>query len=83
MSLIKGKELKKLYGEVFYKILREDMTHYEYIYELGENVDTIKFHPIGECNYGGLYFTTKENVRLYTRYGTNIGIININDEENV
>jgi len=83
MSLIKGKELKKLYGEVFYKIISDNCTHNNYIYKLGENVDSEEFNPDGECCCGGLYFTTKENVRLYTTYGTKVGIININDKEDV
>jgi len=83
MSLIKGKELKKLYGDKFYKIIRNDMTHNKYVYKLGENVDTIEFNPTRECSEGGLYFTIKENVRLYITYRIKVGIINIDDDENV
>jgi len=37
MSLIKGKELKKLYGDKFYKIIRDDMT-IQNIFSFAKNV---------------------------------------------
>jgi len=83
MSLIKGRELKERYGEIFYKIINEDMTHNNFVYQCGKNIDTKKFNPKDEDQEGGLYFTTIDNLSLYTDYGTKVGIINIDNDEDV
>jgi hypothetical protein len=42
----------------FYKLLARDLRHYGMTYKEGLNVDVLPFNPHGECQQGGLYFTT-------------------------
>jgi hypothetical protein len=61
-----------------YKVLRNDMRHYDYTYKLGLNV--IKPFNIQEhCSAGGFYVTDKDNLELYLNYGENIATISLPD----
>lgn len=56
-----GKQFKEKYGCQMYKIIRKDLTHNNFTYQIGkENIDSVPFYPYGECNGGGLYFTKKK-----------------------
>jgi len=56
-----GRQFKEKYGEKMYKVIRKDLTHNDFTYQIGkENVDHRSFCPYGECNKGGLYFTNKK-----------------------
>jgi hypothetical protein len=47
----------------YYKILNEDMKHYDFQYKEGLNILKEEFNPsTEECSKGGLYFTTEEHV---------------------
>ncbi len=52
----------------FYKILRQDLTHNGFVYQLGLNVDTQPFQPNAHCS-GGLYFSDLEHIVWYLDYG--------------
>jgi hypothetical protein len=54
----------------FYKILREDLTHHGFKYQLGLNIDTVPFNPTGECRPGGLYYTDIDHIFRYSKYGS-------------
>ena len=75
-----GIEFKKKYGTVFYKILREDLTHHDFTFKEGINIDTNKFNPFGSCSKGGIYFTNYENIYDYLDYGINVCSVNILDD---
>lgn len=47
---------------MFYKVLKDNLTHHNFQYKEGLNVDTLPFNPKGECTSGGLYYTDKPNV---------------------
>jgi hypothetical protein len=61
----------------FYKLLRQDLTHYGFRYREGLNVDTEPFNPRGDCEPGGLYYTSDEHLEEWigTRIGTNWSLI--------
>lgn len=63
--------------KTYYKLLRQDLTHHGFKYQVGLNIDTIPFNPKGSCEPGGLYFTDKENLHEYFVYGTLIADIRI------
>jgi hypothetical protein len=56
----------------YYKILRDDLTHFGFTYKLGLNVDILSFDPTGNCRPGGLCYTDLEHIVLYVKYGKNI-----------
>jgi len=64
-------------GGFYYKCLNASMTHYGFTYKLGLNIDMKQFYPAGSCNGGGLYFTTKNMLGLFTSYGTTVAIIEL------
>lgn len=57
----------------FYKLLRQDLTHYGFRYREGLNVDTEPFNPRGDCEPGGLYYTSDEHLEEWI--GTNWSLI--------
>lgn len=63
--------------KTYYKVLRQDLTHHGFKYQLGLNVDTVPFNPTGSCQLGGLYFTDKENLHEFLQYGNLIADIRI------
>jgi hypothetical protein len=83
MVVLTGKEFKEQYGIKFYKFLAKDFIHNGFNYKIGLNVDTKKFHPSGQCNEGGLYFTDKKNILSFSEYGPNLGVIEIPDDAQV
>lgn len=46
----------------YYKLIAADKTHYGFTYQDGLNVDTVPFNPTGQCQKGGLYFTTASHI---------------------
>ena len=51
-----GIEFKKKYGNIFYKILNNDLTHKNFTFKEGINIDTNEFNPSGSCSEGGIYY---------------------------
>jgi hypothetical protein len=41
----------------FFKLLSQDLAHYDFQYQEGLNVDTLPFDASGACRPGGLYYT--------------------------
>lgn len=80
---INGFDFKQQYGHRFYKFIKHDMTHHQFTYKLGLNVDTIPFNPKGTCKAGGLYFTDFANLTCFQIFGSQIGIIEIPDDAQV
>ena len=59
---ITGEEFNKIITDTFYKFTNSEENHYEYQYKTGLNIDTNEFDiSNGECNKGGLYFTSKKH----------------------
>ena len=89
MSLINtelsGAEFNKIYKDTkFYKFLNDNLTHYDFEYKLGLNVDTLPFNPIGYCSEGGLYFCEKSKCRwFWNQYGTKLAFIEIPDNARI
>lgn len=65
---------------MFYKFLRSDMTHYGFNYKLGLNIDFKHFTPFGECQPGGLYYTTKEHLIKFSHIGDYLAEIEIPED---
>jgi len=83
MFLIKGKELKKTYGDIFYKMLNCTLIHNGFVYEYGKNEDTLPFNPSGQCCAGGLYFTILDHLLSFGSPDNFVGKIYIDDDEDV
>jgi hypothetical protein len=84
MTITTGLELKKKLGTpTFFKFLREDLTHHNFEYKLGENIDFIPFNPSGECENGGLYFTTLDHIFEFMNFGDQIGVITLYSDSQV
>src|SRR3989339_112885 len=65
-QVFSGEEFDEKYKEYeFYKLLKGDLTHYEYTYKDGLNVDVNEFNSKGECSKGGLYFTEKNKIPMW------------------
>ena len=65
---------------MYYKILNQTMNHHGFQYKEGVNVDIIPFHPSGECQAGGLYFTDWNHIHEYISYGTLLADVSIPDD---
>jgi hypothetical protein len=46
----------------YYKLLRPDLKHYDFIYKEGLNVLIQSFNPDPDCGKGGLYFSDLDNI---------------------
>ena len=80
MSVLSGVEFKGKFDHKFYKVLANDLIHHGFKYQIGINVDLVKFNPTGTCRSGGLYFTDIKNILRFTGYGNKIGCIEILDD---
>jgi len=61
-----------------------DMTHYEFQYKLGLNVDPVEFSPKYQCSKGGLYFCEESKRHLFWDvYGQVLAIIEIPSDARV
>jgi hypothetical protein len=54
----------------YYKILRGDLTHYGFTYQLGLNVDPVSFNPKGLHAPCGLSYADINNIFTYTNFGS-------------
>ena len=54
----------------YFKVLADDLIHHGYKYKLGLNIDILPFNAKDSCGPGGLYYTTEENVLLFSEYGS-------------
>lgn len=62
-----GGIFKGLMGNIkLYKLLFDDLTHFDFEYKDGLNTDHIPFNPNGECSPGGLYFADEHQLRAYS-----------------
>jgi hypothetical protein len=52
----------------FYKITNEEEKHNNLQYKTGLNVDPIEFNPSGDCEPGGIYFSS-EDIFAFLDYG--------------
>ena len=82
-NLLSGLEFKAKYGTVFYKVLRSDLMHHGFKYQLGLNVDTNPFNPSGSCQNGGLYFTNIKHLFEFLDYGQQIAFVEIPDNSQI
>jgi len=79
MAIIVGSAFKKIYGNVFYKILNDSLSHIGFTYKFGENIDTMSFDF--NDGRGGLHFTTLENLWIFRSFGNLVAKINIDDDD--
>jgi len=84
-TVVSGETFNNLYnGTRFYKILKSDLTHHNFRYKMGLNIDTVPFNPIYSCHRGGLYFCEESKVHLYIDlYGNNLAQITIPNDARV
>ena len=61
----------------YYKILQEDLTHHNFRYIEGLNIDRIKFNHSTDCSRGGLYFTEFKHLLEYLHFGELIANVSI------
>ncbi len=67
----------------YVKVLNESLNHNGFQYKLGLNEDTLPFNPAGECEPGGLYFTTMDAFVGYLYRGTLIADVDLPEGESV
>ena len=65
---------------MYFKILRENLTHHGYTYHEGQNEDPNPFDPVPNCR-GGLFFSDEKEVLGFCNYGTKIAEVTIPDGE--
>ena len=82
-NVLSGLEFKAKHVTVFYKILRSDLVHHGFKYQLGLNIDTQLFNPSGSCKSGGLYFTDIKNILDFLDYGEQIALIEVPDDSQI
>lgn len=84
-SEISGETFNTIYnGTKFYKILRTDLTHNNFRYCMGLNIDTVPFSPRFACQKGGLYFCEESKAHLYVfHHGDNLARVSVPDDARV
>ena len=65
---------------MYFKILREDLTHYGYTYHKGLNVDSNPFEPVPNRR-NGLFFADEKTILGFCNYGTKIAKVTIPEGE--
>ena len=65
---------------MYFKILREDLTHYGYTYHKGLNVDSNPFEPVPNRR-NGLCFADEKTILGFCNYGTKIAKVTIPEGE--
>jgi hypothetical protein len=81
MRGLSGKEFNEKYKDVeFVKILRNHDTHHGFVYKNGLNVDTISFHPQGDCLSGGVSFTERNKMFYWFYEGDSVCKVKIPDD---
>jgi len=66
----------------YYKILNKDENHNGLQYKTGINVDQIPFNPNGNCEPGGIYFSS-EDILGFLSYGCWIREVTLPDREEI
>lgn len=80
LRLIKGKDLKE---KRLAKVIAEDNTACEnFKYKVGKNVDTKEFNLTYQFG-SGLYFVELKEAMHYKTFGSNLAILEVNDDEDV
>ena len=59
-------------SEIYFKITNKKENHRGFQYKDGMNSNTQPFIPSGCCSGGGLYFTSLENLHMFSQFGVNI-----------
>ena len=59
-------------NEIYFKITNKKENHRGFQYKDGMNSNTQPFIPSGCCSGGGLYFTSLENLHMFSQFGVNI-----------
>ena len=83
LNELSGAKFKQIYGNIFYKILKNDLNHNNLQLKNGENIDINNFNPSGQCTKGGIYFTNLENIYYFLHLGVNVCKVTINDDYRV
>ena len=79
----KGLTFNELVKEPLFKLTNAAENHNGFQYQDGLNIDEIPFNPTGECQKGGLYFATLENIWDFLCYGANLREVTIPDDVQV
>ena len=84
MSVLTGIQFNEQYPDIeFYKIINAELTHHNFKFIDGLNIDTIPFNPTNECSPGGIYFSEKSKIYKYFYYGIYIIKVSIPDDAQV
>ena len=87
--VLTGKDFKIKFNsenKFFVRYMNDSMRHYKFTYKEGLNEDTIPFNPSGDCESGGLYFTTVDyvhNFKSCTHPNHHIRLVEIPDDAQV
>jgi len=68
---------------MYVKILNQRMNHHGFQYKEGLNVDTVPFNPSGDCEPGGLYYSTAEHICKFSAYGCSIADVIVPEDSQV
>ena len=58
--------------KIYYKFVKESMSHHDFIYKDGFNLDKHDFDPSIQCSKGGLYFSDIENLHNFYHFGSRL-----------
>ena len=69
--------------KIYYKFVRDNYTHNDFVYKLGLNIDHLPFYPNDSCKPGGLYFTDLEHILEFSNYGNLVAEIELPDNARI
>ena len=67
---------------MYFKILKENLTHHGFTYKKGLNIDVNLFNPTPECG-DGLFFADEKNILEFCNYGTKIAEVTLPEGEKI
>ena len=67
---------------MYFKILKEDLTHDGYTYHEGLNIDPNPFDSTPDCE-GGLFFADEKHILNFCDYGTQIAEVTVPEGEEI
>ena len=73
-QLLTGRQFDQQFqGKIFVKLTNQSENHHGFQFQTGLNIDTIPFNPQGDCQPGGIYFCSIEQLPRWLYYNSEVG----------